>query len=115
MTRWPAEWEPHEAVWTAWPYLADEWAEGLDAPRAALAQMIAAIVDGGRGERVELLVRDERDEADARARLGAAAAHVRLRRATFGDVWLRDTGPIFLAGGRAARFRFDGWAGKYVM
>ena len=115
MLRWPAEWEPHDAVWTAWPYRADEWAEGLDAPRAALAQMIAAIVDGGRGERVELLVRDEHDEADARARVGAAVKHVRCHRAAYGDVWLRDTGPIFLAGKHAARFRFDGWAGKYVM
>src|SRR5258708_9993543 len=115
MLRWPAEWEPHEAAWTAWPYLADEWAEGLDARRASVAQMSAAIVDGGRGERVELLVRDERDDADAHALLGAAAKHVRCHRGAYGDVWLRDTGPIFLAGGRAARFRFDGWARKYVM
>ena len=54
--RQPAEWSRHAAVWTAWPHLADEWAEGLDGPRAALAQMIAAIVDRGpsgpRGERV---------------------------------------------------------------
>jgi agmatine deiminase len=115
MLRWPAEWEPHDAVWTAWPYLAGEWADGLDAPRASLAQMIVAIGDGGRGERVELLVRNERHEAEARARIGAAAKHVRCHRADYGDVWLRDTAPIFLAGGRAARFRFDGWAGKYVM
>ncbi|HEY1816613.1 MAG TPA: agmatine deiminase family protein [Kofleriaceae bacterium] len=114
----PAEWDPHEAVWTAWPHDDDQWAEGLAAPRRALMAMCAAIVDGGRGERVELLVRDAGDEAAACEILGVAARHVSFRRAAYGDVWLRDTGPIFVRDGGelgAARFRFDGWGGKYVM
>ena len=116
----PAEWTAHAAVWTAWPHDAEQWADGLEAPRDELAQMIAAIVDGGRGERVELLVHNERDEAAARARIGAAASGVSFRRARYGDTWLRDTGPLFVrdlvTGALAtARFRFDGWGGKYVM
>ncbi len=117
----PAEWMVHEAVWTAWPHDPEQWAEGLEAPRRSLAQMIAVIVDGGRGERVELLVHNERDEAAASAMIGPASAYVSFRRARYGDVWLRDTGPIFvrdLANTRelaTARFRFDGWGGKYLM
>ena len=114
----PAEWAPHDAVWTAWPHDADQWLEGLEEPQRALMAMVAAIVDGGRGERVELLVRDARDEAAARELLGAAAIGVRFHHATYGDVWLRDTGPIFVTRAgeiSAARFRFDGWGGKYVM
>jgi agmatine deiminase len=122
--RMPAEWTPHDAVWTAWPHAATEWAEGLAGPKRALAAMIAGIVDveanGGRprGERVELLVRDASDEADARALIGPAVAGVRFRHGRYGDVWLRDTGPIFVVRSgevSAARFSFDGWAGKYVM
>ena len=114
----PAEWAPHDAVWTAWPHDPEQWACGLDAPRRALMQMCAAIADGGRGERVELLVRHAADEAAARDLLGAAAAHVRFHHTAYGDVWLRDTGPIFVTRPgevAAARFRFDGWGGKYVM
>jgi agmatine deiminase len=114
----PAEWAPHEAVWTAWPHDPDQWLEGLAAPQRALMAMCAAIADGGKGERVELLVRDAGDEAAARELLGAAAAHVRFHHGPYGDVWLRDTGPIFgKLGGEACAniFRFDGWGGKYVM
>ena len=114
----PAEWASHDAVWTAWPHDPDQWLEGLEAPRRALMEMVAAIVDDGRGERVELLVRDRADEAAARLLLGPAAAGVRFRHGRYGDVWLRDTGPIFVARTgelAAARFGFDGWGGKYVM
>ena len=123
--RQPAEWHRHDAVWTAWPHLADEWAEGLDEPRRSLMAMCAAIVDlddagRPRGERVDLLVPDGAAEAEARALLGPAAAGVRFHRAHYGDVWLRDTGPVFVIDERAGRiaaacFEFDGWGGKYMM
>lgn len=120
--RMPAEWAPHTAVWTAWPHDPDQWLEGLAAPQRALMDMVAAIVDldgaTPRGERVELLVRDADDEAAARALLGKAVAGVRFHRARYGDVWLRDTGPIFVTRPgelSAARFKFDGWGGKYLM
>jgi agmatine deiminase len=119
----PAEWVRHDAVWTAWPHAHEQWAEGLAAPQRALTAMITAIVDldphdRPRGERVELLVRDAGDERAARALLGPAVAGVRFQYAPYGDVWLRDTGPIFVTRAgevAAARFRFDGWGGKYVM
>jgi agmatine deiminase len=122
MFRMPAEWSLHEAVWTAWPHDPDQWLEGLADPQRALMKMVAAIVDleagRPRGERVELLVRDAVDEARARALLGPAAVGVRFRHMLYGDVWLRDTGPIFVAGPDeivAVRFNFDGWGGKYLM
>jgi agmatine deiminase len=108
--RQPGEWTPHDAVWTAWPYLADEWAEGIEAPRQQLAAMCAAI-----GERVEMLIRPQ-DEPGARELLGAT--NVRFHHVGYGDVWLRDTGPVFLTRAgevAAARFQWDGWGGKYLM
>jgi agmatine deiminase len=122
--RMPAEWASHAAVWTAWPYAEEQWAEGLAAPQRSLMAMVAAIVDldpasgAPRGERVELLVRGSTDEAAARELLGAAVAGVRFHRLPYGDIWLRDTAPLFVTRPgevAAARFRFDGWGGKYVM
>jgi agmatine deiminase len=98
-------------MWTAWPYLAGEWAEGLVGPRAELAAMCRAL-----GEQIELLVRGPDEEASAREAL--AGVDVRYHRLRYGDVWLRDTGPIFMTRPGemvAARFRFDGWGGKYLM
>lgn len=113
MRRQPAEWAPHAAIWTAWPSDASLWQEDLEPAQAEVAAMVAAIVADG-GEPVELLV--DGPEAEATARL-ALADHpsVRIHQRTFGDIWLRDTGPLFLSDGSAAGFRFNGWGGKYEL
>jgi agmatine deiminase len=115
--RAPAEWTPHAAVWTAWPSHPELWVEDLEPAREEVAGLIRAIRDGGRGERVELLCANEAALADATAAF-AGDDGVRLHLRLFGDIWLRDTGPIFMAspmGPAAAGFRFNGWGGKYLL
>ncbi len=108
----PAEWAPQKAVWTAWPADAGEWNGDLEAPRRDVAALVRALA---KSNAVRLLVNGTEAEASARACLDGAAEIVRAR---YGDIWLRDTGPIFArtaAGRIALRFKTNSWGGKYEL
>ena len=112
----PAEWQPHDAVWSAWPSHADLWQENLHPARQQVAALFRAIDDGGKGERLNILVHG--DDAQGSASVALEGTRHRLYRIPFGDIWLRDTAPIFVHDGgnvRAACFGFNGWGGKYVL
>jgi agmatine deiminase len=106
----PAEWAPHAALWTAWPSAADLWGDELAPARKEVAAMVRAIAEGG--EKVKLLADGPEAEKTAAFALKAAADIVPAR---FGDIWLRDTGPIFTGPAHAHAFQFNGWGGKYVL
>jgi agmatine deiminase len=113
----PAEWAPHSAMWLGFPSHADLWEDNLAPAQAEVADLAKALAGPG-AERVRLLVCGDAAEAAARALLQGVVG-VELVRGQFGDIWLRDTGPIFVQdggpSGEAAGFRFNGWGGKYVM
>ena len=106
----PAEWAPQKAIWTAWPADPDQWNGDLASPRRDVAALVRAL---GRSNRVRLLVAGAEAEASARAETGGTAEIVPAR---YGDIWLRDTGPIFAradGGAIALSFRTNGWGGKF--
>jgi agmatine deiminase len=107
----PAEWSPHRAIWVGFPSHPELWEADL-APAQAEAAALAAALAGPGGERVRLLVCGQAAAAAA-ARL--CGGEVEIVRGRFGDIWLRDTAPIFLGPGEAVAFRFNGWGGKYVL
>jgi agmatine deiminase len=112
--RQPAEWEPHEGTFLAWPSAADLWLDNLEPAQRELAGLAQAIAEG---EELRVLVPDPASEAAAKAALGSLP--VRWHRIPFGDIWLRDIAPIFMIDDRGRRasavFRFNGWGGKYVL
>lgn len=111
--RMPPEWAPQDWLWIGFPHLAEEWPGMLEAAQEQIAAFASAVADSG--QEVRLLVRNEENEARARALCSSA---VTLERQVFGDIWLRDTGPLIVAkeGKREARrFGFNGWGDKYEM
>jgi agmatine deiminase len=106
----PPEWALHDAVWIGFPSHPDLWAEDLEPARAEVIAFARAVWAGGKGERVILVAADEQAGTAARA-LAGDEADVLVR--PFGDVWLRDTGPILLGDGSARDFRFNYWGQKY--
>ncbi|MEX0342530.1 MAG: agmatine deiminase family protein [Erythrobacter sp.] len=110
----PPEWAPQDWLWIGFPHDAEEWPEVLPLAQQEIAAFANAVAESG--QEVRLLVRDAASEARARQ---LVTGSVTLERRTYGDIWLRDTGPLVLCdgeGNRAARrFGFNGWGGKYLM
>jgi agmatine deiminase len=139
--RVPAEWEPHRAVWTAWPAAEDLWEDNLPAAQKEFVALCHAIAGAemphtedaraevrfpainGHGhendlkpELLEILVASEQAERDAIVALSGLPA--RFHRIPYGDIWLRDTAPVFSTTREgevaAVCFRFNGWGEKYL-
>ena len=106
----PPEWAPQAWLWIGFPHLAEEWPGWLAPAQAQIAAFANAVATSG--QEVRLLVRDEANAARARA---LVVDGVRLEQRRFGDIWLRDTGPLVMRDGSARRFGFNGWGGKYLM
>jgi agmatine deiminase len=114
--RMPAEWEPHEATWLAWPHEKSDW-PGKFAPIPWLYGEIVRHL--ARVERVRILVEDSAAERAARAIL--EKSHADLNAVDFlhqvtDRSWIRDYGPIFVKNraGEVAitQWGFNAWA-KY--
>ena len=115
--RMPAEWAPQDWIWIGFPHDATLWEDHLLPAQEQIAAFANAVAETG--QEVRLVVRDAATEGRARQLVSAA---VRLERHPYGDIWLRDTGPLTLLGDqeapsarRAQRFGFNGWGDKYQM
>ncbi len=107
----PAEWQPHASTWMAWPHDDEQWVGMLEPVRREFSTLVDTIA---RFEPVDLLVADDESDRDARSRLSAPA--IRIHRVPHQDVWLRDSGPIFVSRKNhlvLVDWEFNGWGGKY--
>jgi agmatine deiminase len=110
------EWERNAACITAWPAHEFAWGSFLREAQVEFTAFCNALLGDPESEPIELLCAHARAEAEARAALGRHGTRVRYRQMPYGDVWLRDTAPIFVRGPGGlgcVRFRCNGWGGKY--
>ena len=114
--RMPAEWEPHEGTWIAWPHEKSDW-PGKFAPVPWVYGEIVRRLS--RVERVHILVNDN-DAAEGVRRIlrrtGADPAAVDFFVCPTNRSWTRDYCPTFVRNSDGASlaldWRFNGWA-KY--
>jgi agmatine deiminase len=114
--RMPAEWEPHEATWIAWPQNANDWPGRFTPIPWVYAEIVRKL---SRVEKVRILVESRAEETRARAVLrkaGATMEAVEFIACPTNRVWTRDFGPIFVRHRRGevalTGWRFNAWA-KY--
>ncbi|MBB4844844.1 agmatine deiminase [Paucibacter oligotrophus] len=106
----PDEGEPHSATWMSFGPQEEIWGRRLQKAvqlnLASIARAIAAF------EPVHLLVREE--EQDLAYEL--CGPKVELHTCEIDDLWMRDTGPVFVHNSKGQRagvdFNFNGWGGK---
>lgn len=107
----PAEWEPHERTFIAWPCRAALWGDAvrMQRARAAHARLARAIAEV---EPVVMIARPE-DAAEAERQCGR---NIEVRAIPIDDSWIRDSGPVFVKhGGEIAGidWQFNAWGSKY--
>jgi agmatine deiminase len=112
----PAEWEPHEATWLAWPHNPEDWPGKFPSIPWLYAEIVRLLA---RHERVHLIVEDatmERRVQSMLERAGVCLDQIMFHPWATDRGWTRDSGPIFLRdpSGKIAltNWRFNGWA-KY--
>ncbi|HTB18537.1 MAG TPA: agmatine deiminase family protein [Bryobacteraceae bacterium] len=116
MWRMPAEWEPHEATWLAWPHERSDWPGKFTPIPWVYGDIVKRL---SRVEKVRILVQDAALEKSARRVLAKCAADmsaVEFLRWPTNRSWTRDYSPIFVRNqdGEVAitDWLFNGWA-KY--
>ncbi len=113
----PAEWEPHDAIWLAWPYDQTTFPNRVHRVEETYVQIVKEIHES---EHVNLFVTSEqvRHEAskmfqDAGIDIGKVSFYV----FNYADVWFRDYGPIFVKAPNhklaMIHWNFNSWGEKY--
>ena len=114
----PAEWEPHAAVWVAWPHARDTWSGCLEVAEREFRTLVETLADS---EPVNVLVQSPEHAQHVHeqlvARPGDRGWPIQLHELATDDAWLRDTGPTFVedteSGLLALDWTFNSWGGKY--
>ncbi len=110
--RMPAEWEPHQRTWMAFPTANPTFGES-DSPDLARARQAWSAVANAivPFEPVTILV----NPGDQKAAQSVLNPAVQLVEVPIDDAWLRDSGPTFVTSGAkplAVDWRFNGWGAQ---
>lgn len=116
----PAEWEPHEGTWLAWPHNKEHWPGKFEPTPLTYVEIIRAIAES---EKVFVTVNGPAMEAEARSYLQKGDVSSELMENIFfyhiptDASWARDHGPIFVRDEKGklliTDWIFNAWGDKY--
>lgn len=119
----PAEWAPHESVWLAWPSDTSLWEDKLTAAQEEFVALCEGIADVDaqtskvRGDKLNILIHPDFSDQQELAQKRLAHLPAQFHKIPFGDIWLRDTAPLFLQNAKgeihALQMSFNSWGNKY--
>ena len=115
-THLPAEFEPHQATWLAWPSNPETWPQQMAQVKSQIATFINQLL---LGEQVHLLVNSEKEATEAQRIIPAPQASfpLHIHRLPHNDAWLRDSFPLFLQTQKGEKRLllkgFNAWGGKF--
>jgi agmatine deiminase len=112
----PAEWEPHQATWLAWPHERSDWPGKFSAIPWVYGEMARRLANV---EKVRILVADAAAEKSARRVFAKCAVNMHALeffRHSTNRSWTRDYCPLFVKNEKGetaiSNWIFNGWA-KY--
>ena len=107
----PAEWEPHQCCFMAWPTRKSLWGDMFARAKLDYAEVARAIA----GFEPVVMICRPGDAADVVDHCGSS---VQVTEIEIDDSWTRDSGPVFVVNDRghlaAVDFGFNSWGGKYL-
>lgn len=111
--RLPAEWEPHEGTWLAWPHNKSHWPGKFKPIPPVFAKIAAALA---KSEPVFICVKNSAMASSAAKFIGKTD-NIFFQQIATNASWSRDHGPIFVYDDKGNRvitdWIFNNWGGKY--
>ena len=113
----PGEFSPLKAVWLAWPSDENLWEENFKGAQNSVLALASAVQSGK--AKVNLICANESREREAKKKFLEKDIDATFFVIPYGDIWLRDTAPIFVKNSRnelcSICFQFNGWGKKYIL
>lgn len=109
--RFPANWEPCEAVWLSWPHNRETWPGHFDGIPEAFAHFANVVA-----ESVPVRMLAAGHLASQAESLLGHRRNIEIIDIPTNDCWIRDYGPTFVLEGEsllAVDWNFNAWGGKY--
>ena len=106
----PAEWQPHDRCWMAWPCREEIWRDRIAEAREAYAEVARAVAEF---EPVTMIA----NPGDVATASLACGRGVEVLPMEIDDSWTRDTGPTYVVDGKGGiagcDWHFNAWGHEY--